>query len=116
MYNYDGPRSVDGWQRFVEEGYKHAIGEELPEGVSTFGQFYKEVETAANQVISLGTEQPLLLVAIVVGFLAFMVLTFWCMYQVTEKLTAGQAPQGTNVNKEETAATVDSDPKKLKTE
>ena len=116
MYNYDGPRSVDGWQRFVEDGYKHAIGEEIPNEVSTFGQFYKEVQIAANQVVSLGTEQPLLLVAIVVGFIAFMVLTFWCMYQVTEKLTAGQAPQNTGVNKEEVDVTTDSDPKKLKKE
>jgi hypothetical protein len=85
MYPYKGPRNVESWSNFVNEGYKSIQGEEIPLEASMLKNFMKEFGRFFEQLSMLASQRPYVFGGIVGGFILVVALTCFCTSGDDEK-------------------------------
>ena len=97
MYQYRGPRNVDGWTNFVTEGYKGTEGEEIPLEASMVKNFTKEFKRFLEQLKYIAVQKPLVFGGVIGGFILIIALTCFCGSAIEERIEGnkGQTAEGT---------------------
>jgi len=86
MYFYKGERNVEGWEKFVNGGYKEVEGEVVPRRASSLGAFMREIKIVWKQLTVVIEQHPFALIGIV-AFVLFMVfLSFVAVNWLNRKL------------------------------
>ena len=105
MYQYKQERSVEEWSDFALNGYKNAESEDIPLHPDSFRDLAKELGNVMDQVKYLFNQKPLILAALIVGFITLVTVSFWCTAKISDKLFAGQQEgSGTAQNADGTGA------------
>jgi len=78
MYPYKGPRTVEAWTNFINEGYKQVEGETIPTHASVFRNTVKEFKNFFEQLKFAAKQQPLVFGGIFACFFILVALTCFC--------------------------------------
>lgn len=78
MYTYKGPRTVEAWTKFVNEGYKSVEGETIPTEASVLRNTMKEFRNFFDQIKFAAKQQPLVFGGIFACFIVLVALTCFC--------------------------------------
>jgi len=78
MYPYKGPRTVEAWTKFIDEGYKTVEGETIPTEASVLRNTVKEFKNFFEQLKFAAKQQPLVFGGIFACFFILVALTCFC--------------------------------------
>jgi len=78
MYPYKGPRTIEAWTKFINEGYKDVEGETIPTEASVLRNTVKEFKNFFEQLKFAAKQQPLVFGGIFACFFILVALTCFC--------------------------------------
>jgi len=86
MYFYKGEKSVEGWEKFINGGYKQLEGENIPRKASSLGAFVREIKSIWKQLMIVVGEHPLHLVGIFTFVCVMVYISFIGVNWLNNKL------------------------------
>lgn len=103
---------MEEWSQFALGGYRNTESEDIPNEPDSFRDFAKEISNVMDQVKFLFNQKPLVLAALIVGFIVLVTVSFWCTAKISDKVFGDQLqqqPAGTAVEGADAAGTKKSD-------
>jgi hypothetical protein len=101
MYQYKGPRTVEAWTKFVNEGYKSVEGEVIPTEASVLRNTMKEFKNFFEQIKHAAKQQPLVFGGIGICFVVLVALTCFCGGEDKPQKKTGQEEKNEEQAKKE---------------